>query len=344
MPSSHFMPNTLRRFRKGGESIKILFCIRSDGLAHPAGDTTLVLRTAEYLRGLGVEVTLNRGERKDYAGYDLIHLFNLTRISETYAYFRLALYQKKTIVLTPIYWDLAPFYRRSGNEEALRLWEAYGPFRQEILNGCAAVYPSSNLERALLQKEYGNAFPQTVVYSGIDPAGLPGDPPGKTGDYILCAARVCPRKNQLALARAAYELGVILLLAGEANNRPYLNRCLCYPNVRYLGLLPFRRLLPLYQGARLHALCGFVETPGLASLEAGACGCNLLSTAEGSAKEYFQDLALYCDPYDQENLRSQLEAGLTRNRQPSLQTHLLENFCQDRCMKPLIRSYQAVLG
>lgn len=324
--------------------MKILLCIRDDYLSNPAGDTTLALQTAKYLRAKGLTVTVNCGQISDYSDYDIIHLFNLTRISETYEYFWKAKRQKKTMVITPIYWDLSRFYRLSKNAGALREWEAYAPYRREILNGCGAIYPTSQMERELIGREYGALLPQIVVHCGIDLSELTdGMPtPTESGNYILCAARVCPRKNQLALARATHRLGVRLILVGKANNRSYLDQCLVYENVLYQGFQPFQKLLPLYKNARLHVLCGFVETPGLANLEAAACGCNILSTAEGSAGEYFEDMALYCNPYDEMDVLKKVEAGLARNQQPRLKAHILKNFCLTRCMEPLYLSYRSL--
>ena len=324
--------------------MKTLLCIRGDYQTNPAGDTTLVMQTAKYLRRKGIEITINYGQFSDYSDYDMVHLFNLTRISETYEYFWKAKSQKKPVVITPIYWDLSDFYRRSKNADALCQWEAYAPCRQEILNGCDAIYPASNAEKELIKQEYGASLHQTIVYSGIDLSELPDKIPTETkwGSYILCAARVCPRKNQLALARATYRLGVRLILVGSANNQDYLSRCLAYGNVLYQGFQPFQKLLPLYKNALLHVLCGFVETPGLANLEAAACGCNILSTAEGSAAEYFEDMALYCDPYEEMDILAKVEAGLSENQQPRLKAHVLKNFCLNRCMEPLSLSYRSL--
>lgn len=325
--------------------VRTLLCIRSDYLSNPAGDTTLVMQTSKYLRERGVETTVNYGQIQDFSVYDMVHLFNLTRISETYEYFCRAKRQEKPVVITPIYWDLSKFYRFSKNASAARQWESYAPFRGKILNGCDAIYPSSNMERELIGREYGSSLPQIVVYSGIELKDLSDSTPtgARSENYILCAARVCPRKNQLALAKAAYQLGIGLILAGEADNPDYLNRCLAYQNVRYKGFLPFQRLRPLYTNARMHVLCGFVETPGLANLEAAACGCNILSTAEGSAAEYFEDMALYCDPYKEGDILAKVEAGLTQNRQPHLKAHILKNFCLNSCMEPLYLSYCSII-
>ena len=301
------------------------------------------MKTAEYLQRRGFLVDINNGNSKDYSEYDIIHLFNLTRISETYEYFQLAKQKNKPVVLTPIYWDLGRYYKYTGSAEEIGLWKEYKQFRSEILEGCDRIYPSSIIEMELIKREYGATLPLKVVYNGIDTNELLPQETGLTDteheEYILCVARVCPRKNQLALAKATHELNIKLILAGEANNKDYLEQCLKYKNVVYKGFLRPCELIPLYRNAKLHVLCSFVETPGLSSLEAGACGCNILTTAEGSTKEYFEDMALYCDPYDESDIYLKIKEELSFNQQPRLQSHILQKFSLDTCLNTLYLSY-----
>lgn len=261
-------------------------------------------------------------------------------------YFSKASQPDKPIVISPLYWDIGEIYSRLKYSEPLQLWNYYAQFRKKILSGCAQIYPSSNLEKDLIAKESGDALPQTVIYCGIDPKKLQAeDFPHFAGDkdFILCVARICPRKNQLALAKATHQLNVKLLLAGEVNNPGYLRQCLAYENVKYPGILTVKQLIPLYKKAKLHVLCGMVETPGLANLEAGACGCNILSTIEGSAREYFGNMALYCDPYNENDILEKVKIGLAKSRQPHLKAHILDHFCLSRCMEPLYQSYLSLL-
>ena len=79
--------------------MKVLLCIRNDYYRNFAGDSMQVLKTALYLRKIGVEVDINNGGIIDYSNYDIIHLFNLTRIGETYSYYKRAKFYKKNIVL-----------------------------------------------------------------------------------------------------------------------------------------------------------------------------------------------------------------------------------------------------
>jgi glycosyltransferase involved in cell wall biosynthesis len=68
------------------------------------------------------------------------------------------------------------------------------------------------------------------------------------------------------------------------------------PNVSIRPGVPHKELISLYQGAKVHILPSWFETTGLVSLEAALCGCNIVTTSRGYARDYFQNMAWYCDP------------------------------------------------
>ena len=70
--------------------MRVLLCIRGDYVKSFAGDSKIVLMTAKYLKKLGMEVDINDGYITDYSNYDIVHLFNLTRMGETYKYYKQA--------------------------------------------------------------------------------------------------------------------------------------------------------------------------------------------------------------------------------------------------------------
>jgi glycosyltransferase involved in cell wall biosynthesis len=327
--------------------MKVLFCIRPNYLKNIAGDTVQLITMARYLCSRGVKVDINDGNIKDYSKYDIIHLFNLTRINETYGYYKTAKKSNKITVITPVYWDIKKYYTYTGSLSHIASWERNGCFREEIISGCSMIYPSSIKEVILLQKEFSENIPYTVINNCVEVGTLEtqitrGEDHTKNS-YILCAARICPRKNQLILAHICKDLGENLILAGEANNKKYLEKCLKFKNVRYAGCLRGNSLVRIYRNAKLHVLCSFVETPGLANLEAGACGCNIVSTSEGSAEEYFKDMALYCNPYDTMDIYNSVKAGLDFNKQPILQKHILQNYSAEKCLQPLYKSYFSII-
>lgn len=327
--------------------MKILFCIRNDYLTNFAGDTKQLLETEDYLKKKGLSVVINSGEITDYSEYDIIHLFNLTRITETYRYYKTAKKFNKIIVISPIYWDLQKYYRFINDRQSISLWNYYKMFRNEIIKGCSMVYPGSRSEMRSLQKDYENEFPYCIIPSGVSEVkkglGMPDNIlPSKP--YLFCAARICPRKNQLELCKAANQIGIKLILAGGENDKSYLERCMAFQNVQYWGLLSEKELQPLYKNASLHVLCSFVETPGLASLEAGFLGTDIVSTCEGSSEEYFKNFSSYCDPYDKNSIRESILSALSNSKQPALKHHIENNFLWDNCLSALIESYRNLLA
>ena len=76
--------------------MKVLMCIRSDYFRNFGGDSRQMLKSVEYLRKLGVEAHINAGDITDFSSYDIVHLFNLASMGETYKYYKIAKSYKKT--------------------------------------------------------------------------------------------------------------------------------------------------------------------------------------------------------------------------------------------------------
>lgn len=330
------------------ERMKVLLCARADYIKSFAGDSKVILMTAKYLKKLGVEVDINPGGITDYSSYDIIHLFNLTRMGETYKYYRGAHSQKKNIVITPIYWNLVNYYNSRNQSENIRLWEKCKLYREEILKGCKMVLPNSQLEKNMLEKDFSSNFLYKVIPHGVEIEHE--ETPlynlkarYDLNNYVLCVARITPQKNQLELARACNSIGVNLVLVGNINDRAYFEQCLQYKNVVYLGFVDSYNIYNAYKFAKLHVLPGFCETPGLSSLEAAATGCNIASTSEGSAEEYFKDMAEYFNPYDYNSLQAAVTKGFSHRKNSRLKTYVLENYNWAKCIEKLYDSYKELV-
>jgi len=66
--------------------MKVLFQARPDFMKNPAGDTVQIVSTGQELKKLGVEVHLSADPNLDLSSYDLVHIFNITRIKESYVF------------------------------------------------------------------------------------------------------------------------------------------------------------------------------------------------------------------------------------------------------------------
>ncbi|MBL4938160.1 glycosyltransferase family 4 protein [Clostridium sp. YIM B02515] len=328
--------------------MKVLLCTRGDYMRSFAGDSKNVIMIAKYLRKLGVDVDINDGYITDYSNYDIIHLFNLTRMGETYKYYRQAHRQKKNIVVTPMYWNLKKYYYFKSETENIKLIERSNLYREEILKGCKMIYPNSDIERVLLSNDFSPNLPFKIVHHGVEIEHE--ETPlynfklrYNLNNYVLCVARITPQKNQLALAKACEKIGIGLVLIGRINDRAYYEECIKYKNVLYLGFLDSYHIYNAYRFCKMHVLPSFVEIPGLSSLEAAASGCSIISTEEGSAKEYFKDMALYINPYEENSILESINEGLRKKKSSELKNFVLRNYSWEKCIEELYESYKQLL-
>jgi glycosyltransferase involved in cell wall biosynthesis len=89
--------------------LKVLFQNRPDMFAHWSGDVVQLMQTKECLERLGINVDISLELRPNLDDYDLVHLFNLTRVHETFIQCLNAKRHKKPVVLSSIYWNTGEF-------------------------------------------------------------------------------------------------------------------------------------------------------------------------------------------------------------------------------------------
>ncbi|WP_138205156.1 glycosyltransferase family 4 protein [Haloimpatiens lingqiaonensis] len=325
--------------------MKVLLCTREDYMRNFEGDSKQVLKTCEYLKEKKVNVYINNGHISDFSEYDIIHLFNLTRVGEIYKYYKIAHGYKKPLVISPIYWDIEKYYLYKNDEEKLNLWKKAYLYREEILKGCHRVFANSYMEKELLIREFGICSDAVeVVYTGVEVEHE--DIPlynfrerYKLNKYVLCVGRISPKKNQLLLAKICEKLGIQLVIIGQVKDKEYFKKCMKYRNVVYLGFMDSYNIYNAYRFAKVHALVSFVEKPGMSSLEAAACGCNIVSTSEGCAEEYFGDMAYYCNPYDEDSISQALEEAINKRKNYKLKEYVKENYQWGRSVDKIYRNY-----
>lgn len=330
--------------------MRVVFQTRPDYLSTIAGDTIQLLKTKEYLEKLGVQIEISVAP-ENLKNFDIVHLFNTTRVKETYIYFVNAKIQQKPVAVSTIYWDFSEYCAIQGSPANLyKNWLDSQAMRRSIFRGADILLPNSRLEADIIQKQYGRTAPFHIVPNGVDPIfarGCPDDFFRQHGfkDFILCVGRINHRKNQLGLVRALKGSGLPLLLAGPPNDAEYLRQCHReYPGLMVLNHLEHHDLPGLYASARVHVLPSWFETPGLASLEAGLAGCSVVSTDRGSAVEYFGDMACYCDPGSQESISSAVKKAWLMGRQngDDLKRHILQNFLWKNTAMETLRAYQKI--
>jgi glycosyltransferase involved in cell wall biosynthesis len=332
--------------------LRVLFQTRPDYLNSLGGDTIQLLKTKEYIEKLGVKVEISVAPA-NIKDFDIVHLFNTTRIKETYEFFVNAKKQQKPVAVSTIYWDFREFCTNQDSPANLyKNWLGSQAMRRPVFRGAAMLLPNSRLEADMIRRQHGHTAPMHIVPNGVDPIFARGNPDAfyrqhGLKNYILCVGRINTRKNQLALARALKGSGLTLILAGPLNDREYLRKCQReYPGLIALNHLEHHELPGLYSAAKIHVLPSWFETPGLASLEAGLSGCNIVTTDRGSTKEYFGDLACYCDPGSIDSIRKAIvkASSLPEQTRQALKKHIAEKFLWTTVARETLAAYEKILS
>ncbi|NDW01317.1 glycosyltransferase [Salipiger sp. PrR002] len=317
-------------------------------LLHGSEDRTLggpsvrVPRTATALRDIGVPAQAALYRRPSDIPEDNVHLFNVWPPTSALQALRQLKAAGKRVVFSPIYLDFSerPTWSLGASEQersAMRrhlqgrgrqheIVPGYHAMVREMLALADHVVFLSEAERAVLE-QIGAEVPDaraSLVHNPVDATLWQGGDPApfreaylqgaESTDYVICVGRIEPRKNQLALVRALRGLPLRPALVGHEGDPAYAAQIrqeagtnLIRPGRLAPGGETLRSALA---GARAFVLPSWAEGASLAALEAAAAGVPLILSDRSSEREYFGDLARYCDPGDPESLRSALRDTL----------------------------------
>lgn len=331
--------------------MKVLMQNRTNYLSSLAGDSIQMLKTRDYLTKLGLTVRVSSAQSIDLRDYNIIHLFNVIPIEETYQQLKNAKRQRKKIILSPIFWDPKEYLKETNQTEKFEAWwRKTMPLRQEVLDGVNLILPTSYLELEMIKRFFRLLPPALIVPNAADRMFSLAKPDRfiqrfQCQDFVLCVGRFCPQKNQLNLIKAVKELRLPLVLIGGINDIVYYQECRKESsggNIKFIDEMNQEDLASAYAAARVHALVSWYDIPGLVSLEAALAGCNIVSTDRGSPREYFGDLAFYCDPSIDSIVKALKEAWHTP-KSSILKEKVLNNFTWEHTAQATYQAYQRVL-
>lgn len=330
--------------------MKVLLCARQDYLKNTAGDTITLLKIYEHLKEIGVDVDIASGEENfSYINYDIVHLFDVKSIFDSYKHFKSAYNAKCKIVISPMYFDLTKLYRHIKDIDRLKLWHNCKVYREEMVNKSKLILCNSSYEKESLIKDFKFNGKYKVINNGIDIENE--EVPlynfkerYNLENYVLSVGRICTSKNQLLLSKVCNDLKLNVVLIGPVAEKEYLKKCLAYPNVKYLGFMDEYNVYNAYKFAKVHALPSFAEVTSLSSLQAAANGCNIVVTNEGASKEYFKNFAIYCNPYDEESVKEAILKGYRKRKDHRLRDHIESNFTWHKSIKEIYNSYVEIMS
>ncbi|MNU68664.1 D-inositol-3-phosphate glycosyltransferase [compost metagenome] len=360
--------------------MKVLFISRASLYKVPGGDTIQMEQTAAQLRRLGIEVDIRLADdlHIDYAHYDLLHTFNITRPSDILFHMRKS---QLPLVLSPIYLEygtasneaytplLKWLMNRLGNHrgeylknvgrailknEQIRSWKYYfrGQYKSiaYILDHCAMLLPNSESEFKRLKRDFTGAGDYSVVPNAVDLDLFHVDEADQNrgNKKVLCAARFEPRKNQLNVIRALNhtDFEVTFVGAPAPHHHPYYQQCKAEAaeNIRFIDFTTQDQLAALYREHKVHILASWFETTGLSSLEAAACGCNIVITDCGDTKDYFGTEAWYCIPDHLQSIANAVAGAASAPYHKTLLHRIQQQYSWQHTAKETLIAYQRVLN
>src|ERR1700742_4367612 len=177
--------------------MKVAFITRSTLFDVPGGDTVQVVQTAQHLDQLGVstEIKLSKDEI-DYAEYDLLHFFNLTRPADILYHSKKA---GKPFVVSTILCDYSEYdkHHRKGagvlfsnfSSDSIEyiktmarwllgkdhlsslsyIWKGQRRSIIEILKRSAMILPNSESEYKRVVRSYTSELKHLIVPNGVSP-------------------------------------------------------------------------------------------------------------------------------------------------------------------------------
>jgi glycosyltransferase involved in cell wall biosynthesis len=137
--------------------------------------------------------------------------------------------------------------------------------------------------------------PERVVVTPLayDPAFSPGD--GEHDGYLLLVGAIEARKDPLAAAAAAEEVGLPLVVAGPVRDRALADE-LHRRGADVRGFVESGELVRLYRRAACLVFPTRYEGFGLPVVEAMACGTPVVATPDPAVREVGGDAIAYSEP------------------------------------------------
>lgn len=360
---------------------RVVFGVRGDLESAPGGDTVQILNTAAALRARGVTVDVRGPGALDARAGDVVHLWHLERVHESFAHFVAARRAGAAVALSTIYWPRDGEPRRVSRgwiEDAKNVWRwckaappardaiaralaaGWSACRRELLLGADVLLPNSRAEGAVLESEARDAAARVgagghvrwrEVCNAVDADACRAAiarAAGRRRTGIVSVGHFDPRKNQLQLIRALEGSGASVTFIGGPRpmHAPYHARCVRAAGGRHRFLGPRRTAETLDElaAAAVHVCPSLLETPGLANLEASAVGCAVVVPDCAPVREYFEDQAEYFTPGDERSLAGAVRRALDHGPRAGLAERVTREFNWDRAAEQTLDAYAAALA
>lgn len=322
------------------------------------------IATQEYLNKLGIDARPLRPWEDNFSDFDVLHLFGsrpeFVELSET------ARRHGVKVVLSPVAWFDALAYWNEPRPLLRRVLACTNHFlrgacptlpswRRRLYRSVDLLLPNSEAEAGQLHRLFSvDEATVRVVRNGAHErfaSTRPAEFVSRFGirNFVLCAGRIEPRKNQLVLLKAMQDCDVPLVVLGDAvpGHEDYYAACRLAAGENVFFIEAFQRNDPMlasaYAACSCLALVSRFETPGLVALEAGMLGKPLVLTNHGSCREYFGELAHYVSPDDPRGIRRAIQTAVDQPCSDELARHVRTHFNWRSIARDTFQAYAKLL-
>jgi glycosyltransferase involved in cell wall biosynthesis len=324
------------------------------------GLATQTKKTFEACRELGLPVEIyNTWEMMDVRKVAAFHIFVANYEMQ---HFSQVLKEKEIPqILSPVFYTRHQKWKVNGIRAVTKFishfdsgTKSYFDYIDNMLKNADMIMPNTSDELDLIRKLF--KVPSSkfqVVPNGVDKKFANATPElfkKKYGDsdIILSVTMLGKeRKNGLNMIKALGKIDYPSYIIGSFHTECNYGK-LCqaeldkYPQVHYIGMFDHEdeMLASAYASAKVSVLPSWLETPGLASLEAALAGAEVVTTPIAGTKDYFKDFAFYVDPYDVNSISEGVEKALNSDGtgQKKMKEFIFENFLWEK----VARKYQDI--
>lgn len=344
--------------------MKVAFFTYPSAFQNFGGGEVQLLKTKQYLEREGVSVGLFDPWRSKIDDFDILHIFSSAKDCLSLA--EVAKSRRVKVVTSPVFWSnwsralFSPGFKEKTEHFLRHATKVVCPFfpsaRRKLLVTSDVLLCSSKMEKDLVSRLF--AVPKAkidIVPNAVDIDFVNADPSYfiqqfGAEPFVLCVARIEPKKNQLNLIRAVKRIGNLrLVLIGDpvTGCEAYHKRCREEGEgfTTFISNVPHESpmLRSAYAACAVFVLPSWHDIPGLVVLEAGLAGAKVVSTIGGSTREYFGDHVDYIRPADVRDIQARIVRNLSRPKDDAFKKHILNNYTWDKIAKETLRCYKRVL-
>lgn len=320
------------------------------------------VNTIAQIQQLDIEaVLLSPWEKIEDQKPDLVHIFGATveNVGITDSLKAMGI----PLVLSPVFYSNrgASFIKNALRIEKLGSVLGSGirsdySVKAQLCNQADLVLPNTTEEARLIEK--GLSIPGTkiqVVPNGVEERFSKADSKlfiekYDLRDFVLFVGQAgAPRKNVVELLKISSDIDVPVVIIGSFYNDAYGVHCRNLAkqnkNVHLFESMDHDSdlLASAYAASKVFVLPSLYETPGIAALEAGLAGANIVITKNGGTKDYFESHADYIDPKSSSSLLRGIISALKKENNQLLKNHIINNFTWEKVALQTADHYKALI-